>query len=86
MTPTTPPLHGIRPLTDCMAGERVRCTRLNAGHRARSRLTAMGVVPGAVLEILRQNGRGPVLIALGESRFALGRGIAEKILVEPAHP
>jgi Fe2+ transport system protein FeoA len=46
----------------------------------------MGVVPGAVLEILRQNGRGPVLIALGESRLALGRGIAEKILVEPAHP
>lgn len=60
--------------------------RAIAGGRAVQRLlAAMGIRIGKTVRLLRGgNGHsGPVLIAVGESRMALGRGMAQKILVEP---
>jgi ferrous iron transport protein A len=42
----------------------------------------MGLVPGITLKILNRNGSGPVMIAVKDSRLAIGRGMAEKIIVE----
>jgi Fe2+ transport system protein FeoA len=42
----------------------------------------MGLVPGVEIEVLRNSLRGPFLIALRDSRIILGRGMAQKILVE----
>lgn len=42
----------------------------------------MGIRVGNVIEMLNSNGRGPVLIKIDESRIALGRGMAMKIMVK----
>lgn len=41
----------------------------------------MGIRPGKTVEVLSNEGRGPILVKVDESRIALGRGIAMKIMV-----
>jgi len=41
----------------------------------------MGIRVGNVIEMLNSDGRGPVLIKIDESRIAIGRGMAMKIMV-----
>lgn len=59
-----------------------RIIEIRAGHRLKERLAGLGLVPGGTVEILRDNG-GPLLLAIGDTRLALGRGMAHKILVSP---
>lgn len=68
-------------LSDCRQGTAVAYARVAAGHLLRSRLAAMGLVPGVRIRVIRQNGRGPVLIGVHGTRLALGRGMAERIFV-----
>jgi len=42
----------------------------------------MGLVPGVKLTVLNRNGTGPVMVAVKDSRLAIGHGMAEKIIVE----
>lgn len=46
------------------------------------RLAHMGIVPGVELTVL-QDGGGPVLVAVGDTRIALGRGVARGLHVNP---
>ena len=45
------------------------------------RLREMGIHEGVKIEVAQNTG-GPVIIILGNSRMALGQGMAGKILVE----
>jgi ferrous iron transport protein A len=54
---------------------------ISAGRRARERLVALGLHPGRTLRVVRNDGRGPIIIALGEARLALGRGLAMRVSV-----
>ncbi len=55
---------------------------LRAGRELTSRLAALGLVAGTPLEVLQNRGCGPLLIRVRDTRVALGRGEALKILVE----
>lgn len=57
---------------------------LRGGQELMSRLTAMGLVAGAPVEVLQNRGHGSLLVRVRDSRIALGRGEAVKILVEVA--
>ena len=46
-----------------------------------SRLETMGIRVGKQVEVLRSEGGGPLLIKVDESRIAVSRGMAMKILV-----
>lgn len=46
----------------------------------RHRLADMGVFPGAFIEILQNEG-GPVVLKIGAGRLALGRQMAEKVMI-----
>ncbi len=70
------------PLTIVQAGRRVRFVSVDAGHGLQGRLAAMGLVPGVEIEVLRNSLHGPFLIAVKGSRIVLGRGMAQKIVVE----
>lgn len=48
------------------------------------RLEEMGLRPGMRVQVLANEGHGPLLLRLGESRVAIGRGVAMKIRVRPA--
>lgn len=41
----------------------------------------MGLRIGKVIEMLNNEGRGPLLLKVDESRIAIGRGMAMKIMV-----
>jgi ferrous iron transport protein A len=56
---------------------------VRAGERLRRRLTGFGLVPGTVVEVVQSLGHGPVIVAVGNARLALGRGASHKVLVEP---
>ena len=69
------------PLTDVPVNASATLTKINGGRRLRHRLTELGLIPGSVLTIV-QNQNGPLLVAVRETRLAIGRGMAEKILVK----
>ena len=63
-------------------GKEVTLIDIRGGRGVRSKLYSMGLVPGATLKILNRSGLGPVMIAVKDSRLAIGRGMADKIIVE----
>jgi Fe2+ transport system protein FeoA len=66
-----------------LPGHRVRITGYQGGRMLRARLLALGLNLGQEVEIL-QNNRGLIIVSINGGRVALGRGISQKILAEPA--
>lgn len=51
------------------------------------RLADLGVIPGAVVQVLACHpAGGPIVLQLGGSHVAVGRGLASAIEVVPAEP
>ncbi|WP_457742275.1 FeoA family protein [Thermococcus sp.] len=71
----------IVPLLSLVPGERGIVVDLRGGPNFRSRLYAMGLAPGAVVHVISIYPRGPVIIQVGGTRLALGRGMAARVLV-----
>ena len=69
-------------LSSVRSGESVRIRRMAGGHQFLSRLASLGFTPGAHLEVVQNYGHGPIIVRLRDTRVALGRGEAQKILVE----
>ncbi len=69
------------PLSMVAQGERVRLLKVNAGDGLIGRLNALGLTPGVELTVIQDAG-GPLLLSVRDSRLALGRGMAQKIVVE----
>ena len=57
---------------------------MDGGHQFLSRLASLGFTPGARLQVVQNYGHGPIIVRLRDTRVALGRGEAKKILVEKA--
>jgi ferrous iron transport protein A len=70
------------PLALAQEGERVRVVRLQRGERMARRLADMGLALGSEAVMLRGSGEGPVLVAVGDARIAIGRGMASRVMVE----
>jgi len=65
------------------AGAPVRVTDINGGRDVRARLANMGLLPGVTVHVLvRGPLGGPVVVEIDGSRFAIGRGLARKVVVE----
>jgi Fe2+ transport system protein FeoA len=71
-------------LSSVRSGESVQIRRMNGGHQFLSRLASLGFTPGAHLQVVQNYGHGPIIVRLRDTRVALGRGEAKKILVERA--
>jgi len=59
-----------------------RVVALPHGRGLASRLIALGLTPGSEVCVLQNRGRGPIIVEVHGARVALGRGQAEKVLVE----
>jgi Fe2+ transport system protein FeoA len=66
-----------------LPGQTVRITGYRGGRMLRARLLALGLNLGQEVEVL-QNNRGLIIVGINGGRVALGRGISQKILAEPA--
>jgi Fur family ferric uptake transcriptional regulator len=71
----------IMPLAMAKSGERLVITDIMGGSHARDRLASMGLRRGDTLEVINNNGLGRLIVGHGPTRMALGRGIAQKIMV-----
>ena len=69
------------PLPFAPFGKDVEVTRLVGGEGMRRRLMDMAIYPGVRVRLLSSFGRGRVVVQVGEARYALGRGIAYRIMV-----
>ena len=67
-------------LTSLNVGDTCKVARIQAGISATRRLYEMGFNTGAQVMVLK-NDRGPIIVGLGGQKVALGRGLAEKMLV-----
>jgi len=54
---------------------------VNAGHGLKRRLISLGLRKGTLVQKLSNSG-GPVLLDLKGLKIAIGRGVANKIIVE----
>jgi Fe2+ transport system protein FeoA len=70
----------VFPLSMSSIGDTVRLEKIIGGEGISSRLAALGLTPGTELSIVQDAG-GPLLISVRDSRIALGRGLAHKVMV-----
>ena len=64
------------------AGDSVRVRQFRGGAGMTARLAEMGVLPGAILKVVRAERQGPVVVEIRGGKVIIGHGMAEKILVE----
>jgi ferrous iron transport protein A len=69
------------PLTMTTPGQEVTLIDIQGGRGLRLKLYSMGLVPGVKLTVLGNRG-GPIMIAMNDTRLALGFGMAKRIIVE----
>lgn len=70
------------PLSALRTGEIGVVADLSGGHNLRSRMLTLGLTPGAEVTVLQNYGRGPMIVRVRDVRVALGRGEAQKVLVQ----
>ena len=71
------------PLTAAPTKAPLRVVAIEGGCGFQHRLIGMGLNVGSVLTIMHGagGGVGPTLVAVGDTRLAIGHGMAERILV-----
>lgn len=72
-------MGNLKSLLEFDVGTTVRVVKINAGLGLKQRLLALGLVPGADIYVV-ENRHGPVRLWFNNSRIAIGRGVAAKIL------
>ena len=70
------------PLTQLDTHQKGAVAELHGGRGFVSRLATLGFTPGAPLRMVQNFGVGPVIVLVRDTRIALGRGEASKILVQ----
>ncbi len=71
----------VKPLSTVRSGQRVTLAGIEAGRSLNSRLIAMGLVPNVEITVISNNHPGPFVILVKRSKVVLGRGMAQKIMV-----
>lgn len=69
-------------LSDLKNGDNGIVESIDSGLRLFNRLASMGICEGKELNVVKNSGEGPVVIDVEGSRFAIGRGMAQKITVK----
>ncbi len=70
------------PLSKLPGGHSAIISHCGGGRHALGRCLSLGFTPGSTVRMLENFGGGPILVKLHDTEVALGRGVAEKILVQ----
>jgi ferrous iron transport protein A len=68
------------PLSQVESGQTVRLIGQRAGRSLAARLQSMGLGLGAVVRVVNNARRGPMLVSIGDARISIGRNMAAKII------
>lgn len=63
-------------------GQLLTLVSIRGGLGVQKRLNALGLTPGTEVMIVSQNEGGPIILAVKDSRLAIGRGLLHHIQVE----
>lgn len=74
-------MNNIIPLSFVDIGDKVVIYKISGGDNFSKKMMEMGFNRGAEI-IIVSNNNGPIIVRVGESRVALGRGMAQKIMVK----
>jgi len=69
------------PLSMMKTGKKTKLVSISAGQGLKSRLTAMGLIPGVEITVVNNSHPGPFVISVKGCKMMLGRGMAHKIAV-----
>lgn len=73
----------LKPLSALPNNTQGRVREIQGGHGLHQKLQVMGIGKGETVTVIsRQPFYGPITIAVGNSQLTIGRGMANKILVE----
>lgn len=75
--------HKVVPLADLLPGQSGTVLALEGGPGFVGRMAALGFTPGAEVTMVRNPGRGPVIVSVLDTSVALGRGQASRVQVRP---
>lgn len=73
----------LMPLVMAKQGERLIIKDFTGGSTVRVRLLTMGLKIGDKIDVVTNIGKGQMVIALDCNRYAIGHGLAKKIVVQP---
>jgi Fe2+ transport system protein FeoA len=69
------------PLTALGSGQKGTVTQIDGGRRMIARLADLGILPGTDVLVITNLQMGPMLLEVRGTRYTLGRGIVDRILV-----
>jgi ferrous iron transport protein A len=73
----------FKKLTDIQPGTTVRVIKIEAGQEAKTRLNHLGITPDVILKLeCSAPFHGPVCLKVRGTQLCVGRGLAEKVMVE----
>lgn len=68
-------------LAEVRSGLEVDVVRFEGGQGSRSKIIAMGIIPGKRIRVQSYSSRGPMVVVVEGSRVALGRELTQHIIV-----
>ena len=71
-------------LAQVVSGKKYRIIRVDGGCKINSKLCAMGLMPNEIFSVYSASRGGPVCVAVKGSKFAIGRGMTDRIVIEEA--
>jgi ferrous iron transport protein A len=75
----------VYPLSAAPPDQPLRLVGIHSGRGLRRRLADLGLTVGSKVKVVQRESWGPLIVAVrDDARMAIGRGVAHKIMVEPA--
>jgi ferrous iron transport protein A len=74
--------RNLQPLSKLAKGNTAIFHHFSGGRRVGDRLLALGFTNGTKVMVIQNSGFGPVIVEVRDSRIALGRGEASRMMVE----
>ncbi|HUV79806.1 MAG TPA: FeoA family protein [Candidatus Bathyarchaeia archaeon] len=82
MSDTSPDGRGV-PLTTLLPGEEAKIVALGHGKGRQHHFRTMGLMEGKIVKVIAaQPARGPFVIEVEGTQIAIGRGMAQHILIQ----
>ncbi len=71
------------PLLMIEPGTKVKVVSIRGGHNLKNKLAGIGIYEGTEIEVISNQGRGPLILSVNGNRVGVGMGIAFRIIVQP---
>jgi Fe2+ transport system protein FeoA len=71
----------MMPLSMATPGADVRLVEIHGDSQFKQRLADLGFNIGMQVRVVNDNGDGRLIVAVKDSRLALGRGVAQRVIV-----